>query len=92
MTPPEKKSDKKSNHLLALILTSHNFSYKFICEAETAFLVRSLLILVLPAFNVTLKPKKAHFSLDDQELEVEVYARSVPFYTFSAHFAVAYLF
>ncbi|KAG7315486.1 hypothetical protein KOW79_021574 [Hemibagrus wyckioides] len=30
---------------------------------------------VLPAFNVTLVPKKAHFSLEDQELNVEVYAR-----------------
>ncbi|XP_053085324.1 complement component c3b, tandem duplicate 2 [Pangasianodon hypophthalmus] len=32
---------------------------------------------VLPAFNVTLIPKKTHFSLEDQELNVEVYARYV---------------
>ncbi|XP_060767191.1 complement C3-like [Neoarius graeffei] len=30
---------------------------------------------VLPAFNVTLIPKKTYFSLEDQELKVEVYAR-----------------
>ncbi|KAK3509967.1 hypothetical protein QTP70_023783, partial [Hemibagrus guttatus] len=30
---------------------------------------------VLPAFNVTLIPKTSHFSLEDQELKVEVYAR-----------------
>ncbi|XP_053472713.1 complement C3 [Ictalurus furcatus] len=32
---------------------------------------------VLPAFNVTLIPKKTHFSLEDEELVVEVYARYV---------------
>ncbi|KAF5897904.1 complement C3-like, partial [Clarias magur] len=32
---------------------------------------------VLPAFNVTLIPKKTHLSLDDQELNVEIYARYV---------------
>ncbi|XP_076841190.1 complement C3-like isoform X2 [Brachyhypopomus gauderio] len=30
---------------------------------------------VLPAFNVTLKPKKSHFSLEDKELQVEVFAK-----------------
>ncbi|TSK67244.1 Complement C3 [Bagarius yarrelli] len=30
---------------------------------------------VLPAFNVTLIPEKGYFSLDDEELKVEVYAR-----------------
>lgn len=32
---------------------------------------------VLPAFNVTLTPKKSHLSLDDEKLEIEVSARSV---------------
>ncbi|KAM9493802.1 complement C3-like [Clarias gariepinus] len=32
---------------------------------------------VLPAFNVTLIPKQTHFSLEDQELNVEIHARYV---------------
>ncbi|KAI5627845.1 complement component c3b, tandem duplicate 2 isoform X2 [Silurus asotus] len=35
------------------------------------------MIVVLPAFNVTLIPQDAHFSLDGQELKVEVHARYV---------------
>lgn len=38
-------------------------------------------IPVLPAFNVTLIPKKTYFSLDDPELGVEVYARSASSFT-----------
>lgn len=50
------------------------------CSYARGFCVDNVIlsILVLPAFNVTLVPKKAHFSLEDQELNVEVYARSVP--------------
>lgn len=37
-------------------------------------------VLVLPAFNVTLTPKKTFLSLDDSELVVEISARFV-YYT-----------
>lgn len=34
-------------------------------------------VSVLPAFNVTLTPRKSFISLDDDELVVEISARSV---------------
>lgn len=34
----------------------------------------TLSVAELPAFNVTLVPKKYHLSLEDEELEVKVYA------------------
>lgn len=42
VTPLEKKSSRKSNHLLALILTSHNFSYKFLCKAKYLYFQESV--------------------------------------------------
>lgn len=46
-----------------------------IVEAVVAHICLVFLIAVLPAFNVTLTPRKSFFSLDDSDLEVEISAR-----------------
>lgn len=57
-----------------LKLSKNRLKTKYTIHIYVNF-TKTLSVLELPAFNVTLVPKKYHLSLEDTELEVKVYAK-----------------